>query len=55
MKGRDFRISGKLTNADIVVDRSFWIGVYPGLGEAQIDYVIATIEALVRAPSRMAV
>ena len=55
MKGRDFRISGKLTNADIVVDRSFWIGVYPGLGKAQLDYVIATIEALVRAPSRMAV
>ena len=32
MIGRNFRISGALSNADAVVDRTFWIGVYPGLG-----------------------
>ncbi|GLI91276.1 lipopolysaccharide biosynthesis protein RfbH [Methylocystis echinoides] len=43
MKGRDFRVSGALTNADVVVDRTFWIGVYPGLGEPHIDYMLETI------------
>ncbi len=52
MKGRDFRISGTLTNADIVVDSTFWIGVYPGLGEPQLDYVIEAIGELVRPPAR---
>lgn len=46
MKGREYRVSGDLINADIVVDRTFWIGVYPGLGEAQIAYMI---EAMNRA------
>ncbi len=48
MKGRDYRIAGPLTNADIVVDRTFWIGVYPGLGEAEIDFVIETLRGLAR-------
>jgi CDP-4-dehydro-6-deoxyglucose reductase, E1 len=40
MKGRNYRTVGTLTNADIVVDRTFWIGVYPGLGRAQLDYML---------------
>lgn len=52
MKGRDFRISGALANADIVVDRTFWIGVYPGLGEPEIDFVVETLHDLVRNASR---
>jgi CDP-4-dehydro-6-deoxyglucose reductase, E1 len=55
MKGRDYRISGDLANADIVVDRTFWVGLYPGLGEAHLDYMIETIVGLVRTPERMAV
>jgi len=55
MKGRDYRISGSLANADIVVDRTFWVGLYPGLGEAHLDYMIETIAELVRTPERMAV
>ncbi|MFV0279865.1 MAG: lipopolysaccharide biosynthesis protein RfbH [Rhodoblastus sp.] len=43
MKGRNFRISGALANADRIVDDTFWIGVYPGLGEAEIDYTIDII------------
>lgn len=43
MKGRNFRISGSLANADIVVDKTFWIGVYPGLGEPELDFVIAAM------------
>jgi CDP-6-deoxy-D-xylo-4-hexulose-3-dehydrase len=53
MKGRNFRISGELTNADIVVDRTFWIGVYPGLGEREIDHMIATLASTLCAPRRL--
>ena len=52
MAGRAYRISGALTNADIVVDRTFWIGVYPGLGEPEIDFVIETFADMFRRPKR---
>lgn len=45
MKGRNFRISGELTNTDIVMNDTFWIGVYPGLSKEMLDFVIAKIEA----------
>jgi CDP-6-deoxy-D-xylo-4-hexulose-3-dehydrase len=45
MKGRNFRISGELSNTDIVMNDTFWIGVYPGLSKEMLDFVIAKIEA----------
>lgn len=48
MKGRNFRVAGELTNADVVVDRTFWIGVYPGLGEPELDFVIETLRGAAR-------
>ena len=48
MKDRTFRIVGELTNADIVTERTFWIGVYPGLSPAHIGYMVETIKAFVR-------
>jgi CDP-6-deoxy-D-xylo-4-hexulose-3-dehydrase len=38
MQGRDYRIAGTLANADIITERSFWIGVYPGLTTEMLDY-----------------
>jgi CDP-6-deoxy-D-xylo-4-hexulose-3-dehydrase len=52
MKGRNFRIAGPLVNADVVVDRTFWIGVYPGLSRAEIDYMLETLDAFCRASRR---
>ncbi len=52
MKGRNFRISGELANADIVVDRTFWIGVYPGLDANAIGYMIDTLTRLCRGAAR---
>ncbi len=40
MKGRNFRIAGTLPNADIVVDSTLWIGVYPGLNSPEIVYIL---------------
>jgi CDP-6-deoxy-D-xylo-4-hexulose-3-dehydrase len=42
-KNIDFRVVGDLTNTDIVMKRSFWVGVYPGLTRAMLDYVIESI------------
>jgi CDP-6-deoxy-D-xylo-4-hexulose-3-dehydrase len=41
--GAGYRIAGELTNTDIIMNRTFWIGVYPGMSEAMIEYMIATI------------
>jgi CDP-6-deoxy-D-xylo-4-hexulose-3-dehydrase len=41
--GKEFRVVGDLTNTDIVMSRTFWIGVYPGLTNEMLDYVIETI------------
>ncbi len=55
MKGRDFRVVGSLENADIIVDRTMWIGVYPGLDQRHVDYIVDTIDQFRRAPLRLAV
>ncbi len=49
MRGREYRTVGDLGNADIVMNRTFWIGVYPGLGDAHIDYMLEVITDFVRA------
>ena len=48
MLGRAHRVVGNLTNADIVVDNTFWVGVYPGLQAPQLNYIVEQIGAFVR-------
>ncbi len=45
MLGRNFRISGDLTNTDLVMNNSFWVGVYPGLSEAMLSFTADKIES----------
>jgi CDP-6-deoxy-D-xylo-4-hexulose-3-dehydrase len=42
-QGVDYRIHGDLTNTDRILNDTFLIGVYPGLTNEMIDYVISTI------------
>ena len=44
MIGQRFRISGELTNTDIVMKQTFWIGLFPGLTTEMLDYACAQIE-----------
>ena len=46
MAGRAFRVSGDLANTDRVMRDTFWIGVYPGLTEAMLDFVVEKLEAM---------
>lgn len=41
-----YRVVGELRNTDIVMERAFWIGVYPGMTEAKLDYMIGRIKSL---------
>jgi CDP-6-deoxy-D-xylo-4-hexulose-3-dehydrase len=39
----DFRVVGDLKNTDIVMSRTFWVGVYPGLTFEMLDFVAESI------------
>jgi CDP-6-deoxy-D-xylo-4-hexulose-3-dehydrase len=43
MQGRRFRVHGSLANSDRIMRQTFWIGVYPGVGDAHLDYVCETV------------
>jgi CDP-6-deoxy-D-xylo-4-hexulose-3-dehydrase len=45
---RSYRVVGSLPNSDFIMERTFWIGVYPGLSAAALDYVLETITDFVR-------
>jgi CDP-6-deoxy-D-xylo-4-hexulose-3-dehydrase len=44
----EFRVHGTLEQTDLVMDRTFWIGVHPMIGSQQISYMIETLETLVK-------
>ncbi|MCL4553469.1 MAG: lipopolysaccharide biosynthesis protein RfbH, partial [Candidatus Marsarchaeota archaeon] len=35
----EHRIVGNLTNTDTVMNNTFFIGVYPGIGDSQLEYI----------------
>ncbi|MCR5594075.1 MAG: lipopolysaccharide biosynthesis protein RfbH [Saccharofermentans sp.] len=42
--GEGYRVVGDLTNTDRIMNDTFWIGVYPGMTDEMIDYMIKTIK-----------
>lgn len=44
MQNQHYRVSGELTNTDIVMNNTFWLGVYPGLSKAMLDHVAYHLE-----------
>ncbi len=38
-----YRVIGTLTNTELVMNNSFWVGVYPGMTDEMIDYIAKTI------------
>jgi CDP-6-deoxy-D-xylo-4-hexulose-3-dehydrase len=42
-----YRIVGDLTNSDFIMDQVFWIGLYPGLTQPMLDYVIQVFYDLI--------
>ncbi|MEX3935931.1 lipopolysaccharide biosynthesis protein RfbH [Paraburkholderia phymatum] len=44
MKGRNYRVASELMHTDVVMHRTFWIGVYPGLTEEMLEFAATSIE-----------
>lgn len=38
-----FRVAGELKSTDTVMNHTFWLGVYPGLSEDMIDFMVTAI------------
>jgi CDP-6-deoxy-D-xylo-4-hexulose-3-dehydrase len=49
----EHRVVGELTNSDFVMNNALWLGVFPGLGEPQIDYIVEVLHDLLQ-PSPLA-
>ena len=47
--GKGYRIVGELTQTDRIMNDTFWLGVYPGLTDEKIDYMVQTVKDAVRA------
>lgn len=43
----EHRVVGEMTNSDFVMENVFWIGVYPGLGGEQIDFMLEALHAAI--------
>lgn len=42
-----YRVVGDLHNTDFIVNNTFWVGVYPGMTDAMIDYMAQIIKEAV--------
>ena len=41
-----YRIAAPLTNTDFAMNQVFWIGVYPGITPAMLEYVLESFHAI---------
>ena len=54
LRGREgsYRICGELANTDRIMENTFWLGLYPGMTEAMIDYMAKTVREGIKAAGR---
>ncbi|MFF3333582.1 lipopolysaccharide biosynthesis protein RfbH [Streptomyces sp. NPDC002888] len=43
------RVVGNLDNSDIITEHTFWVGVYPGLTDEMLDYIVSSVKEFVEA------
>jgi len=44
MKNINFKVHGNLENTDIIMENTFWIGLYPGLSKQHLEYSVLKIK-----------
>ncbi|AGL02779.1 lipopolysaccharide biosynthesis protein RfbH [Desulfoscipio gibsoniae] len=47
-QGVKHRVVGELKNTDIIMNQTLWVGLYPGLGERQIEHIINVIDEFIK-------
>ena len=47
--GEGYRVAGTLAATDRIMNDTFWLGVYPGLTDAKIDYIAQVVRDAVHA------
>lgn len=48
VRDSDYRVVGDLPNTDKIMNDSFWIGLYPGMGDEAIAYMVAKIREFIK-------
>ncbi len=43
------RVAAPLVNTDFIMNQVFWIGVFPGITSAMLDYVLESFHAIPKA------
>jgi CDP-6-deoxy-D-xylo-4-hexulose-3-dehydrase len=43
-----YRVAAPLTNTDFIMNQVFWIGVFPGITPAMLDYILESFHAIPR-------
>ena len=47
-QGIPHRTIGDLANSDVVMNRTFFVGIYPGVDEARLDYLVSIFKRFLR-------
>ena len=47
-KNLNYRKIGNLTNTDIIMNNSFWLGVWPGLNDTHYDYILDKVTNFIK-------
>ena len=42
--GYGYRVVGDLKNTDTIMEKSFWVGVYPGIDDKKVDYIVKCVK-----------
>lgn len=48
IKDKEYKVIGELPNTDKIMNDSFWIGLYPGMGDEAIEYMVEKIRGFVK-------
>lgn len=45
--GNGYRVAGPLESTEFIMANTFWVGVYPGITQTMVDFIIDTIRRFI--------